>query len=117
MKKPLEQLFSSTTAALSFPIDLIVYDPMVYITAHIAHHRQIPIQIFVPNSLMFVKRYTDICMGHIENTLISAFFANQIMETFSLVDEIICNSIEPFAMNYVRKHCFVQIYPFDLLPH
>lgn len=89
MAEPLKEFFSSS----SIPIDLVIFDPFVYITAKFARHRQIPVHAFITSNLLSIPRFVDISIGKDESPVITRTFAQQIVESLSLSDGIICNSI------------------------
>ena len=89
MAEPLKEFFSSS----SIPIDLVIFDPFVYITAKFARQRQIPVHAFITSNLLSIPRFVDISIGKDESPVITRTFAQQIVESLSLSDGIICNSI------------------------
>ena len=93
MYAPLQELFfASSSTPSTRPIDLIIYDMFV----PIARRRQIPIHAFVPNSLTAIQRLIDISIGVNNKSIISRTFAKKLVQSLSLIDGIICNSIYEF---------------------
>lgn len=101
MAEPLREFFflpSSSTPVLTnrfvkHPIDLVIFDPFVPITVKLAHQQQIPAHAFITTNLLHIQRSIDLSTGKAESTVITPKFAQQMVESLSLSDGVICNSV------------------------
>ncbi|CAF1490286.1 unnamed protein product [Adineta ricciae] len=81
------------THSITRPIDLIITDLSVLTPVWESYTRNIPIYIFVPNSLLFFMHTIDIAIHNTKSGKVNPNFDHQIDFLVLLTKGIICNSV------------------------